>query len=81
MKSLNHIIFAKADIGTIVNVVLCDIYPYIQGQTFSYDAFAIKKCTGSGCPPPISIESQGSRREVALVTFAMDCRLSEIRTA
>ena len=53
--------------GTIVIVVVHNLDFHFQGQTFSCYAFAIKKCSGSGCPRQICLDSYGPRRGVALV--------------
>ena len=52
--------------GTIADAVFHDLVLNFRGQTFSSHAFTIK-CTGSGCPRQICLDSRGSRSRVALV--------------
>ena len=57
--------------GTSVNVVHYDLDLHFPGQTFSYYAFDIKYCTGSGCRRQICFDSHGPRLEVALILLPL----------
>ena len=48
----------------------CSLWPWpFSKWTFSCYAFAINNCAGSACPRQICLDSHGSRRGVALVSF------------